>query len=149
MAVKRGQGRPTSYRKEFDEQSKLLCLLGATDVQLAEFFHVSEVTINAWKKKHPSFLKSMNEGKDHPDDQVEKSMLHAALGYSCKETKIATHLGEITDTLEVVKQYPPDTRAGKFWLINRRRDKWTDKQQIDLTGKVDIEVVNYGDKKKA
>ena len=49
-------GRPSSFRPEFAEQAFKLCLLGATDADLADFFHVSEQTVNAWKKAHPDFL---------------------------------------------------------------------------------------------
>ncbi|SDY78195.1 hypothetical protein [Nitrosomonas sp. Nm33] len=43
---KKPTGRPTSYRPEYAEQAYKLCLLGATDKQLAEFFNVVESTIS-------------------------------------------------------------------------------------------------------
>jgi DNA-binding XRE family transcriptional regulator len=33
-------------REEYDEQARKLCLLGATDAELADFFGVSEQTLN-------------------------------------------------------------------------------------------------------
>ena len=33
---------------------------------------------------------------------------------------------------------PPDTTAAIFWLKNRRPDRWRDKQDIKLSGGVDI-----------
>ncbi len=34
-----------------------------------------------------------------------------------------------------VKHYPPDTTACIFWLKNRQRDRWRDKQDHEHTGK--------------
>ena len=56
-------GRPTNYKKEYDEQAYKLCLLGATDKEMADFFNVKEQTINNWKKNHPSFFESIKRGK--------------------------------------------------------------------------------------
>ena len=60
-------GRPSQYKAEYCEQAYKLCLLGATDVQLADFFGVSEQTLNTWKQKHPKFLESLRAGKDEAD----------------------------------------------------------------------------------
>jgi hypothetical protein len=48
-------GRPSKYRDEFPEQAFKLCLLGATDVQLAAFFDVDVATIDRWKGSTRSF----------------------------------------------------------------------------------------------
>jgi hypothetical protein len=32
------RGRPTKYKEEYNEQAYKLCLLGATDKELADFF---------------------------------------------------------------------------------------------------------------
>ena len=49
------QGRPTAYRKEYDDLVFKLCVMGATDKELAEAFDVSDRTIDGWKKKHAGF----------------------------------------------------------------------------------------------
>ncbi len=41
--------RPIRFRQDYCEQVEKLCRLGATDVQLVDFFRVSERTINTWK----------------------------------------------------------------------------------------------------
>ena len=35
-------------------------------------------------------------------------------------------------TEEYTKHYAPDTAACKWWLNNRQKDKWQDKQEIEL-----------------
>lgn len=122
----------SKYKPEYDELAYNYALLGAKDEQLAEFFGVSEVTINAWKKAHPTFLKSLKEGKSFADANVAKSLYHRALGYQHLETKIATHQGAITDQVDVVKHYAPDPTAAIFWLKNRQPELWRDKKEITM-----------------
>jgi len=58
---KKSRGRKSEYREEYAEQALKLCLLGATDKEIAEFFSVSEQTLNSWKKKFPQFLESLKK----------------------------------------------------------------------------------------
>lgn len=125
-------GRPSRYRKEYDEQAHKLCLLGATDRELADFFGVSEQTINAWKAAHPSFLESLKSGKDVADQRVAESLYHRALGYSHDAVKIFNDQGAPL-VVPYVEHYPPDTTAAIFWLKNRRPAHWRDRQEV--TGK--------------
>ena len=57
-------GRPTKYRDELPAQAKKLCRLGATDAEMAEFFEVSESTINEWKLAYDEFSESIKKGQD-------------------------------------------------------------------------------------
>jgi hypothetical protein len=123
-------GRPTDYLEEYNEQAKKLCLLGATDKELADFFDVAESTINLWKKTHPEFSESIKEGKLQADANVSERLYSRAMGYSHPEDKIFNNAGSEM-VVKTVKHYPPDTAAAIFWLKNRRPDKWRDKQEID------------------
>lgn len=134
MSKKRG-GRPTRYRKEFAEQAEKLCRLGATDVELADFFGIDERTLNRWKQNHREFCQSLKEGKSQADAEVASKLFKRATGYSHSDTKFATHEGKITDAREYTKHYPPDTIACIFWLKNRRPDLWRDKIGHEHTGK--------------
>ena len=40
----------------------------------------------------------------------------------------------------MIKQYPPDTTAGIFWLKNRRPNEWREKQEINVTGDMPAEI---------
>lgn len=122
----RKPGRPSKYKDEFPEQARKLCLLGATDKDMAGFFGVSEQTVNAWKGEHPEFLESIKKGKELADATVAESLYHRANGYSHPDVHISNFQGAITIT-PLTKHYPPDTAAGIFWLKNRRPDRWRDK----------------------
>lgn len=126
MATKRGRGRPSGFKKEFAEQARKLCLLGATDVEVANFFEVSTQTIDNWKVKHPEFFGALKAGKKEADDRVVRSLYQRAVGYSHPETKFFQNAGEVI-TAETMKHYPPDTTACIFWLKNRDKENWRDK----------------------
>lgn len=129
-------GRPSKYKPEYAEQAQKLCLLGATDAELADFFEVSEQTVNAWKKDHPEFLESIKRGKQIADATVAEKLYHRAIGYEHPEVITATFQGQITDTMEVVKHYAPDPTAAIFWLKNRQKEKWRDKQVHEHEGEI-------------
>lgn len=136
--------RPTSYREEYAEKARKLCLLGLTDVQLAEVFDVTEKTLNNWKHAHPEFFQSLKAGKEIADGEVAASLYSRACGYSHLEEKVFCTNGEIT-THETIKHYPPDTAAAFIWLKNRQPQIWRDKPEgednPDLPSSV---VVNVG-----
>ena len=137
-------GRPTKYKKEYNEQVYKLCLLGATDKQIADFFDVDESTINRWKEKEPEFCKSLKAGKVDADAEIAQSLFHRAKGYSCKDTKFATHEGQITDAQEYTKHYPPDTTAAIFWLKNRQKNQWRDNQEVEHSGEIKMPKIKFG-----
>jgi hypothetical protein len=136
-------GRPTEYIQEYDIQAYKLCLLGATDVQLADFFEVSEQTVNSWKQKFPSFLESLKKGKIQADAEIAEALFHRAKGYSHTAVKFFQNRSEIISK-EYIEHYPPDTGAAFIWLKNRAG--WKD--QVDHKHKIDVtihEVLKSGD----
>lgn len=119
-------GRKSTYQKAYCEQAKKLCKLGAIDADLADFFGVSVVTLNAWKNKHPEFLKSLKESKSEADSRVVRALYERAIGYSHPEDKIFNNNGSPL-IVPTVKHYAPDTVAAFIWLKNRMPDDWRDK----------------------
>lgn len=130
--------RPTKYKAEFAEQARKLCLLGATDESLAEFFGVSESTINKWKLDHSAFSESIKAGKDLADAEVANKLFNRATGYEHPEDDIRSVNGEIVIT-PTVKRYPPDSTAAIFWLKNRQKAHWRDKQDVEHSGSISYE----------
>ncbi len=127
-------GRPTKYRPEYAEQALKLCRLGAKDTELADFFHVSEQTINAWKHEFPTFLESLREGKALADAEVADKLFKRATGYEHSAVKISASPDGKEHITEYTERYPPDTTAAIFWLKNRRPDLWRDKVEQSVTG---------------
>lgn len=102
-------GRPTIYNPEYDKQAFQLCLLGATDKEMADIFKISEKTLNNWKQQHDSFVQSLAEGKAAADAKVAHSLYLRALD--------------------------GDTKACIYWLNNRRSGNWRNHMSQEVTGK--------------
>ena len=134
-------GRPTKYKKKYAEQTRKLCLLGAIDKELADFFEVEEKTINNWKEEFPDFLQSLKSGKELADAEVASKLYHRANGYEHKEDKIFNDNG-IPLVVPTTKHYPPDTTAAIFWLKNRQPKRWRDKQDVEHSGKLGVAIVD-------
>ena len=146
---KKSRGRKSEYREEYAEQALKLCLLGATDKEIAEFFSVSEQTLNSWKKKFPQFLESLKKGKAVADANVASRLYSRAIGYDARATKFATNEGKITDKVEYIEHYPLDTTAAIFWLKNRQPGKWRDKKEVENQVKLGDELESMSDEELA
>lgn len=127
-------GQPTKYRAVFCRQAEKLCLLGATDPELADFFGVCRATINNWKKAHPRFLDALKGAKNDADTRVERSLFERAIGYEHPEDKIFMFKAQPV-VVPTTKHYPPDTTAGMFWLQNRQPARWRNVKYMDVTSK--------------
>lgn len=126
-------GRPSKYREEFADQARKLCLLGATDPELADFFGVHVDTINEWKNVHEQFSVAIKSGKEQADADVADRLYQRAMGYVHPDVHVSNYQGEVTIT-PIEKHYAPDPAAAIFWLKNRQRGKWRDKIEQEVTG---------------
>lgn len=136
MATESKGGRPTAYKKEYAEQARKLCLLGHTDAEMAAFFEVSEQTINAWKHAHPAFLESIKKGKEFADADVVSNLFNRAMGYTTKERR-EERTADGLKKIEAEKHIPGDVTAMIFWLKNRQRTRWRDKQEVEHSGTIE------------
>jgi hypothetical protein len=119
-------GRPSGFKPEYIEQAEKLCKLGATDIEVADFFGVDVRTLYRWKGQFPEFCQSLKAGKEVADERVERSLFARANGYEHDEVDIRVVANAVVQT-PIRKFYPPDTTACIFWLKNRRPDLWRDK----------------------
>lgn len=138
-------GRPTKYKEEYDDQVYKLCLLGATDKDIASFFEVCEATINNWKLEFPSFLESLKKGKEIADIDVAKKLFDRATGAVIKQQQAhklkrtvyengrKVEEFEEIEIVDLEQEQPPDTTALIFWLKNRKSSQWRDKVDHDVT----------------
>jgi len=126
-------GRPTKFKPEFIEQAKKLCQLGATDIEMADFFGVDARTLYRWKAENDKFCQALKAGKKEADDRVERSLFARATGYEHDEVDIRVVDHAIIQT-PIRKIYPPDTTAAIFWLKNRRPDDWREMKAIEHSG---------------
>jgi len=126
----------SKYDESFNDIARKLCLLGHTDAELASFFDVCEATINNWKQEYPKFLESVKSGKELADADVADRLYRRAMGFEHDSEEIKIIDNEVA-RVPVRKIYPPDPTSAIFWLKNRQKDKWRDKQDITLAGDKD------------
>jgi hypothetical protein len=133
-------GAPTKYDPKYNDQAFKLCLLGATDKEIADFFEVVESTLNLWKLEYPEFSESLKKGKTLADANVGQRLYERALGFEhdSEEIKVVSmgKEGSAIERVPIRKIYPPDTVAAIFWLKNRQSSKWRDKQEVEHSGEV-------------
>lgn len=128
-------GRKAIWSDDFADAAKDLCLLGASDADLAKHFEVSITTINNWKKKHPAFRLALKAGKFVADSKVAASLFQRAIGYSCEETDIRVIDKKVVLTT-YTKNYPPDTVAAIYILNNRQKELWRSRQIFEHGGQI-------------
>ena len=126
-------GRPSKFKPEFIAQAEKLCKLGATDIEMADFFAVDVRTLYRWKSENEQFCQALKAGKEEADDRVERSLFARANGYEHEEVDIRVVQNAIVQT-QIRKYYPPDTTAAIFWLKNRKPAQWREMKAIELSG---------------
>lgn len=133
-------GRPTDWKPEYDAQAAKLCELGATNKDLAEFFNVTEKTIENWQVRIESFAVASRVGKVHADEKVKVSAYKLAKGYTYVEqqaikVKTGPHSEEVK-IVEVEKHVPPNAMMQAKWLAVRGNKEFAEKTQIEHSGEV-------------
>lgn len=135
-------GRPSKYEPKFAEWAKKACDNGATDAELADFFDVAVRTIYNWASQHEDFLQALKVGKANADERVKRSLFQRAVGFEYDAVKIFMPAGAVEPVYAKYREkVPPDTTAGIFWLKNRDRDNWRDKQEVEHSGGLNVEAV--------
>lgn len=124
-------GRPTKFSAEMQRQALVLAKVGFTDDQMSEVLGITKQTLNNWKKSHPAFFDLLKTQKKQADEIVVRSLYERACGYEHPDTHISNYQGKITIT-GIVKHYPPDPVSMIFWLKNRDRENWRDKQDLQI-----------------
>lgn len=165
MSEVQGVGRPTKYKEDYNEQAYKLCLLGATDAKLADFFDVDESTINNWKLDFPEFFESIKKGKLRADAEIAEGLYNRAKGavintqQAIKLKRVEYDQGkrmleeERVEVVDLIQEVPPDTAAGIFWLKNRNPEMWRDKREYndnpEENEEIEIRVVRVSKNKDA
>ncbi|MGR5325332.1 hypothetical protein ACP3VW_16135 [Vibrio sp. DNB22_17_1] len=130
MAAPKGNLNNNKYRTDYTKQTYKLCLMGARDVDLAEFFEVHRDTIFHWVNLYPEFAEARKRGKMKADAEVAYKLFKRATGVSVRKEKVLSS-GEV---VEYSEELPPDVRAMEFWLKCRSRNTWNPKQQVEASG---------------
>lgn len=138
----------SKYNPEYhDDWAWSLAIKGATNEEIAQAFGISTRTFIRWRQEHESLDKAVTEGKDIADSKVEKSLYQRAIGYKVTDTEKIVDLDLQTGEQKsmraktVEKNIVPDTMAIMYWLNNRRRTQWSQRQEVALSAGDDSEDV--------
>lgn len=123
--------------KDWLEPDKLILLEGwardgLTEEQIAKNIGIDKATLYRWKIKDCNICNALKKGKEVIDFEVENALLKRALGYTItiNEQKIDKD-GCVHDTKRDV-HVPGDTTAQIFWLKNRKKEQWREKQDFSI-----------------
>ena len=98
---------PTKYKGEETDKKVLRYALSAMiDEQICAALEIDISTFSDWKLKHPSLAEALREGRTDADGHIVQSL------YS--------------------KAKSGDTTAQIFWLKNRKRKEWRDREEREV-----------------
>jgi hypothetical protein len=109
-------------------QIEKLCMLGATDAEVAAFFDVSDQVLNRWRVQSELIAKVLKIGKVPSDHRVERSLFDRAVG--CERAMVKVFFNPRTGQVvehHYMEKYPPDPLSCIFWLKNRKPDSWRER----------------------
>ena len=133
MALKRGHksGRHShgTYNETVPIAAEFMARIGMIDKDMAVQLGISVSTFHKWKQDFPEFAEALKRGKEEPNEKVVSALYQRAIGYAHAEDKIMHYMGEPI-IIPTIKHYPPDTSACIFWLCNRLREQWQQKNEI-------------------
>ena len=125
------RGRPSLFKPEYVEQARKLCMLGHTDLEIAQFFDVTDRCFYKWKAQYPELVQALNIGKEVADQRVERSLYERAVGYSYEAVKIFMPANRAKSVYApFIEHVPPDVAACISWLKNRDPRRWRDVQNV-------------------
>jgi len=128
-------GRPTDYDPFMVAEAAGMAQMGATDAEICAAVGITHDTFYRWVRSVPGFSDAIKRGEVH-NDRVERTLLQKALGGTKKTVTVDSDGRRV----EKIEEVAGDTTAQIFWLKNRRRDRWADRQEHELVVPVDDSV---------
>lgn len=141
--LKGKNGRPTDYLGPItDERAYNFGLLGYSFKETAKALGIANATFNRWIREKPSFRESLYAGKDLADAAVSGAFFKKATGFTQRVEKVVV-VGDgpglsHAELAEFTQYFPPDAGAALNWLKNRQPNLWSDKQQVEHSGSMQV-----------
>jgi len=133
------------YSEELIEKLCKHLKQGATITSTCQAIGISRETFYDWMKKKPDVSDTIKKAMAIPDQKVENALYKSAImghRYTEKEYK-GVAVGEKVKMIlvkKVRKFIPPNVTAQIFYLKNKQPDEWKDRQDIDLSGDLNVTV---------
>lgn len=128
----------SKYNKEtFPVLARDWARQGFSDAQVAKKLGISKGTLYNYCKQHSEFKAALSEGKEIVDALIEDTLIKRVMGYEYIETTTTKRGDKVVEEKETTKMVLPNPDLIKFYLINRRKDRWRLRQ--DLKHEFDLE----------
>ncbi len=123
----KGNKSKNKYKSEYAKTARKLCAqCGYIDIQLAEWFDVTEKTINNWKLAHPDFAEALRVGKAETDDLVERATVAGITGYYV----MVDEMDRFGNVKPMRKWVAGNAHAGIKWLNARRPEVYREQKEV-------------------
>jgi hypothetical protein len=117
------------------ERIRKLCLLGATNAEIAEVLGIGLSTFQRYLENDAALRDAITEGRIITDADVANSLRLRAMGCTVTERRTDAEGQESVTS----KELPPDTAAAFIWLKNRRPQDWRDRvESVHIEAKLDL-----------
>lgn len=117
---------------------------GLTDEEIAKKMGINVATLYRWKDKYCNICEALKNGREPVDVILEDTAFERATQWKTvkeitKELRFDRESGEtkLMVTKEVEKRVPPDSTLLIFLMKNRMKDKYGDKQHVEISGQLD------------
>lgn len=125
--------------KDLDlNQIRMIAQEGHDDIFMSEFFGVSHTTWLRWRACNHEFRAALKAWEHHAVTNLARRLYQRGMGYSHHEVKVFSDKDLNIVTKEVIKHYPPDTKAAMAYLTNKDPDNWKNKQTVEATISTDM-----------
>lgn len=115
-------GRPSSYRKEYADQARKLCLLGMADEQIAFFFDIDIATLAAWAWEYEAFFDAITPPETARQEYRQKIEAHRAKRRARRKTHRASNVSAKIESAMRSRIWSALKRGmGRAGLVSRLR----------------------------
>lgn len=132
--AKARQGLPPSavYLPDERQLCYMLAARGASDAEIEQLCGVQPGTMKKWRELYPDLDKAIEHGRLKPDAEVLYQTYRNATGFEYEEDQAVG--GREATILRVRRYARPSVEAQKFWLINRQREQWKQRESHEVGG---------------
>ncbi|MBT8411041.1 MAG: hypothetical protein KJP02_04495 [Octadecabacter sp.] len=105
-----------------------------TLTELMQLLGIGNHIFYQWMKEEEGFSDAVMRVRARADDQMESAFYKRGVGYDITINEQRIDKDGCIHDLQKDIHVPGDTGAQLNWLKNRRRDKWTDRKEVAITG---------------
>lgn len=136
-------GRKSTYNNDILERVKMWARDGLTEKEMCAKIGITEQCFAIWKHKYIELVVALKENKEIVDAKVEQALYKKAMGFEYEETKITVDENGKKRVEKIKRFCPPSDTAMIFWLKNRQRTKWRNREEVEISDSGNLtELIN-------